>query len=81
VISAVLFGAALPIYLVVSFVVVAFEGSGHYVEAAAVTVVAVMVDVYVLVLPGLGRSRFGAARSIGRGHWKPPTPGRGRRLP
>ena len=33
----------LQIYLVVSFVVVAFEGSGHYAEAAAVTVVAVLV--------------------------------------
>ena len=47
----------LPIYLVLSFVVVAFEESDHYVEAAAVTVVAVLVLVYVLILPGLGRRR------------------------
>ena len=43
--------AGLP-SLVVSLV--AFEKSGHYVEAAAVTVVAVLVLAYMLVLPGLG---------------------------
>ena len=43
--------------LVPSFVVVAYEESGHYVEAAAVTGVAVLVGVYLLVLPGLGWSR------------------------
>ena len=48
----------LPIYLLLSFVVVAFEESGRYVEAAAVTVVAVLVLVYVMVLPGLGRLRL-----------------------
>jgi class 3 adenylate cyclase len=45
----------LPIYLVVSFIVVAFEESGHYVEVAAVTAVAVLVLAYVIILPGLGR--------------------------
>ena len=42
-ICAITFLVLLPIYLVPSFVVVAFEESGRYVEAAAVTVVAVLV--------------------------------------
>jgi class 3 adenylate cyclase len=48
----------LPIYLVSSFVVLAFEDSGRYVEAAAVTLVAVPVLVYVMALPGLGGWRL-----------------------
>ena len=48
----------LPIYLVLSFVVVAYEESGHYVAATAVTGAAVMAGVYLLVLPGLGWSRL-----------------------
>ena len=48
----------LQIYLVTSLSVVAFEGSGQYVEAAAVTVVAVLVLLYVIVLPGVGRIRL-----------------------
>jgi class 3 adenylate cyclase len=48
----------LPIYLVASFLVVAFEKSGQYVDAGAVTVVAVPVLVYVMVLPGIGRIRL-----------------------
>ena len=62
------------------------RGPSHYVEAATVTVVAVPVMVYVVVLPGVGREpRRGAvgsrrARSIGRRRWRPPTPGRGGRL-
>jgi hypothetical protein len=47
-IYAIAFPVALPIYLVLSFVVVAFEKSGHYVEAAAVTV-----DALVRRSPGL----------------------------
>ncbi|MBE1547685.1 class 3 adenylate cyclase [Mycobacterium sp. OAS707] len=39
-------------YLVVSSLVVAFEKSGHYAEAAAYTVAAVVVDAYVVILPG-----------------------------
>lgn len=58
VLCAVTFPVTLQIYLVPSFVVVAFEGSGHYFEAAAVTVLAVLVLVYALVLPGLGRTRL-----------------------
>src|SRR4030081_3246502 len=57
-ISAVTFLVLLSIYLVPAIVVVAREGSGHYVEAAAVTVVAVLVLVYVMLLPGLGRIRL-----------------------
>ena len=48
----------LQIYLCCRFIVVAFEQSGHYVEAAAVTVVAVLVLLYVMVLPGRGRCRL-----------------------
>ena len=47
--------ADLPRFVVV---VVAFEESDRYVEAAAVTVVAVLVRAYVMVLPGLGRIRL-----------------------
>ncbi len=57
-ISAVTSLVMLSIYLVPSIVVVARERSGHYVEAAAVTVVAVLVLVYVMLLPGLGRIRL-----------------------
>ena len=77
----------LPIYLILSFVVVAFEESDRYVEAAAVTVVAVLVLVYVHASsrPGPRSALWSggqpATRSIGRGHWTPPTPGLGGRLP
>ena len=55
-ICAITFPVVLPVYLVLSFLVVAFEESDRYVEAAAVTVVAVLVMAYVMVLPGLGRA-------------------------
>ena len=57
-ICAVTFPVVLPFYLLLSFVVVAFEGSDHYVEAAAVTVVATLALVFVDVLPGLGPARL-----------------------
>ena len=57
-ICAITFPLALPVYLASSLVIVAFEESDRYVEAAAVTVVAVLVLVYVMVLPGLGRIRL-----------------------
>ena len=50
--------AILPTWLFSSFVVVAFEESDRYVEAAAVTVVAVLVLAYVVTLPGLGGIRL-----------------------
>ena len=52
------FPLLLPVYLLPSFVVVAAEESDHYVQAAAVTVVAVLVLVYVMLLPGQGPSRL-----------------------
>ena len=65
------FALVLPVYLLSSFVVVAFEESDHYVQAAAVTVVAVLVLAYVMVLPGLGRihlvERWAAGREVDRG--------------
>jgi class 3 adenylate cyclase len=53
-IYAVAFFVLLPHYLLLSFVVVAFEEPGHYAEAATVTVVAMLVLAWVAVLPGLG---------------------------
>jgi adenylate cyclase len=50
--------AILPTWLFSSFVVVAFEESDRYAEAAAVTVVAVLVLAYVVTLPGLGGIRL-----------------------
>ena len=47
----------LPIYLASSLIVVAFEESRHYVEVAAVTLFAVLVLLYAIVLPGLNRIR------------------------
>jgi adenylate cyclase len=49
---------ALPIYLVLSFVIVAFERSDEYVVAAAVTIGTVVVLVYGMVLPGQGEKRL-----------------------
>ena len=43
---------ALPVYLAWSLLIVAFEKSDRYLEAAAATVIAVLGYVYVLVLPG-----------------------------
>jgi class 3 adenylate cyclase len=48
----------LVVYLAWSLLIVAFENSDHYVEAAAVTIVAVPVLLYVIGLPGLGRSHL-----------------------
>lgn len=52
------FPMMLTTYLVWSLSVVAFERSDHYVEAAAVTVVAATVLAYALFLPGLGPMRL-----------------------
>ncbi|MDT5339786.1 MAG: adenylate cyclase [Mycobacterium sp.] len=60
----------LPHYLLLSSVVVAFEGSGRYVEAAAVTVVAMLVLACVVVLPGVGPlhlvEQWAAGREVDR---------------
>jgi class 3 adenylate cyclase len=58
VICAVTVPVMMQIYLVASLSVVAFEGSGRYVEAAVVTAAAVPVLVYGMVLPGRGPSRY-----------------------
>jgi class 3 adenylate cyclase len=52
------FASSLPPYLLWSFVVVAFQKSSHYVEAAVVTGVAVVVLSVVVVLPGSRLSRL-----------------------
>jgi class 3 adenylate cyclase len=64
---AITFVVIVPIYLVSSFVVIAYEKSSHYIEAAAVTGVAVPVLVYVMVLPGVGRSRLVERWAAGHG--------------
>jgi adenylate cyclase len=84
-ICAVSFPVILPVFLLLSFIVVAFEESGRYVEAAGVTVVVVLALVYVNVLPGLGEIRLAerwaaATRLIGQGLWAPPTSTPGGRL-
>ena len=63
---AIAFFVVLPIYLLASFAVVAFERSGHYVAAAVVTVVAVLVMSYVFILPRDGRLRL--AQECTTGH-------------
>lgn len=50
---AVMYPLSLPVFLLWSFIVVAFERSGRYGEAAVFTVVAVLVRAYILVLPGM----------------------------
>jgi adenylate cyclase len=64
VIRAIAFPVVLQTYLVASFIVVAFERSGHYVEAAAVTVVAALVTCY-MVVPARGRFRLVEQRAAG----------------
>jgi adenylate cyclase len=60
----------LSVYLVLSFLIVAFERSDRYVEAAAVTVGTVLVMTYVSQLPGLGPvrvvERWAAGREVDR---------------
>ena len=52
-ICAINFLIALPVYLVFSFIIVAFEKSSRYIESAGVTVVALLVMMYASILPGL----------------------------
>jgi adenylate cyclase len=60
------FSVVLPIYLLVSFAVVAFERSGQYVEAAVVTGVAVLAMCYVFLPPGHRRFRLAQQWAAGR---------------
>jgi adenylate cyclase len=50
--------ASAPIYLLPSVLVVAFEGSRHYLEAIALTILTLPVVVVVAALPGMGQSRL-----------------------
>lgn len=54
VLAAVVIALAFPVYLFLSVVIVAFEKSTHYVEATAITSVAVLMLVLMLGPPGLG---------------------------
>jgi len=53
------FANLLPSYLLLSFLVVAYEKSSRYVEAAIVTGVAVVVLALVVILPGSRPFRLG----------------------
>ena len=64
--GAIAFVLVLPSYVVVSLVVVVFEDSDRYAEAAAVTVVVVLVQCYLFLPPG--RRRFGLAEQWAAGH-------------
>lgn len=61
------FLALLEVHLLLSFGVVVYEGSGHYVEAAAITAGAVLVVAYVTILPGLGGIRLAEQWAAGHG--------------
>jgi adenylate cyclase len=54
----IVFPLFLPVYLIPSLVVVALEQSNRYFEAAAVTAVAVAIQAYGVLLPGVGRTRL-----------------------
>ncbi|HEX5252302.1 MAG TPA: adenylate/guanylate cyclase domain-containing protein [Mycobacterium sp.] len=56
----------LPTYLFWLFLIVAVQGSGRYIETAAVAVVAAPVSWYVTVLPGVGRGRLVERWAAGR---------------
>ncbi len=60
------FAAMLPPYLFWSLTVVGVDKSHHYVEAAAITVGAVAVLAYVMVLPGRGKSRLVEQWAVGQ---------------
>jgi adenylate cyclase len=66
VIYAVSVSELLSVYLVLSFLIVAFERSDRYVEVAALTVATVLVMVYLTNLPGLGGSRLVERWAAGR---------------
>src|SRR3954451_21028727 len=57
----------LPVYLVFSFVVLGYEKSPAYVETATVTGVAVLVLVYAIIRPGVGRLRMIERWQVGEG--------------
>lgn len=52
VVCALVFVAGLSVHLAYPLIIVAFEGSDRYAEAAVITCIAMLVRVYLLVLPG-----------------------------
>jgi adenylate cyclase len=66
VVYAITFTAVVPIYLLSSLIVLAFERSDHYVEGGAVAVVAVLALFYVTVLPGLDGMRLAERWAAGQ---------------
>ncbi|NKZ13460.1 adenylate/guanylate cyclase domain-containing protein [Mycolicibacterium septicum DSM 44393] len=57
-ICALVYLAGLSVHLAFPLIIVAFEGSDRYVEAAIITCVAMLVRAYLLVLPGSKRLRM-----------------------
>ncbi|MEV3901420.1 adenylate/guanylate cyclase domain-containing protein [Mycobacterium sp. NPDC050551] len=57
-ICALIYPAGLSVYLAYPLIIVAFEGSDRYVEAAVITSVAMLVRVYLLILPGSEQLRL-----------------------
>lgn len=57
-ICALVYLAGLSVHLAFPLIIVAFEGSDRYVEAAVITCVAMLVRAYLLVLPGSKRLRM-----------------------
>src|ERR1700761_4169073 len=65
------FAALLPVYLICSFIVIAYEKSDRYIEAAAFTVAAGALLAYVIVLPARGGIRL--AERFAAGHQVDPA--------
>ncbi|MGV0813291.1 adenylate/guanylate cyclase domain-containing protein [Mycolicibacterium boenickei] len=66
-ICVVTFPIALPIYFLLSFVILGFEGANHYVEASVIAVVTSIVLVYGMALPSLGQKRIVEQWAAGHG--------------
>ncbi len=66
-IAAISVAVVLPVYLVFSFVVLGYESSHAYVETAVGTGAAVLLLVYAIVLPGVGRMQLVERWAVGRG--------------
>ncbi len=65
-ICALIYPPGLFVYLSCSLLIVAFEGSDRYIEAAAVTAVALLARVYLLVVPGSKKLRLIEKWAAGR---------------
>ena len=60
------FASTLPVFLIWSWTVVAFERSSHYVEASCLAVAVTLVMALVSVFPGRGRMRLAQQWAAGR---------------